>query len=411
MNSEEMSPAVPDHVPEELVYPFSLLEPIMFEEPHERMKQLAKEAPKIFFTLGDMPFNPPHWVLTNYKDIRYVCQNPDLFSSRHVYGQAVPEVNGSRDYPLIPLELDPPAHSRPRALLNPMLSPKAMTALESDVRELVLDLIRQIEEKGSNECEFVSEFAVPLPSTLFCRLAGLPVDRAAELVHLNETLLKGQTEAIRFEACETIGDILRNVIAELKENPKDNILSKIVHSEINGESFTDEEIMGFAMLLFQGGLDTVMSALGNIFSYLGSHADKRDELIKNPDLVPSAIEELLRTFAVIQTRRHATQDTEIDGVLIKKGDALGIMFPAANFNEEVFENAEEINFNRERPGVHFSFGAGPHRCVGSHLARRELRIAVAEFLKAFPNFHVKPGAKIPATVGTFGKQSVPLLLS
>ena len=268
-----------------------------------------------------------------------------------------------------------------------------------------------MKDKGTNECEFVKEFAVPLPSELFCRLAGLPVDRAAELVHLNETLLKAPTPEERFEAVETVGGILNNVITKFREQPEDNILSKIVHSEVDGDPFTDEEIMGFAMLLFQGGLDTVMSALGNIFAYLGSNPDKRDELVKNPDLIPSAIEELLRVFAVIQTRRHATQDTEVDGVLIKKGEALGLLFPAANFNDEVFENADAIDFNREGAGVHFTFGAGPHRCVGSHLARRELRIAVEEFLKAFPNFHVKAGAKIPATLGTFGKVSVPLELS
>ncbi|MGI9568988.1 MAG: cytochrome P450, partial [Desulfobulbia bacterium] len=400
---------VPDHVPTELVYNFHQLEPIMTEKPYERLAELVKVAPKIFFSPGFLPRQEPAWHLTNYEDIRFVAQNPQTFSSQGNYRGPRPEVDGESDYDLIPLELDPPHHNLPRALLTPILSPKSVASMEDKIRSLVLELIQQLKDKGTNECEFVEEFARPLPSILFCGLSGLPMERAEELVEWNNNIIKAKSLEEAQEGAQKIGDLLAELIEEVKANPTDSFISKVVNqAEIDDRPMTNKEIFGFTFLLFLGGLDTVTNMLGNIFSYLGDNPDKRDEIVNNPDILPQAVEELIRTHGVIAVHRAVVEDTEVDGVPMKKGERVTLLYPAANFNDSAFENADTVDFNRES-NAHFTFGAGPHRCIGSHLARKEINIAVEELLKAFPTIRTKAGDKpVADCLGTYGYHYVPL---
>lgn len=401
--------AIPDHVPSELVYNFSQSDPAMAEKPFERLAQLAKEAPKIFYSPGHAPMQPATWYLTNPEDIRYVAQNPQLFTSAGQFTGPRPEVGGKTDYPLIPLELDPPLHNQPRALLTPILSPKSVAQMEDKIRSLVQELVQKLKNKDTNECEFVQDFARPLPSILFCGLSGLPLDRADELVGWNNAILKSKTWEEAQAGVQKIGDLMDSLIEEKKASPADDFISKVVNqATIDGRPMSREEIVGFVFLLFLAGLDTVTNMLANIFTYLGQNSEKRDEIINNPEILPQAIEELIRTHGVINVSRTVVEDTEIDGVKVKKGERIRLEIPASNFNEAAFEDATTVNFHREA-NAHFTFGAGAHRCVGSHLARKEINIAVEELLKAFPTIRIKSGDKAVADcTNTYGFHYVPL---
>lgn len=400
---------VPSHIPAELVYSYHQLEPIMSEKPFERLAELAKVAPKIFFSPGFLPLQSPSWYLTNYKDIRYVAQNPEIFTSKGNFHGPRPEVDGETNYDLIPLELDPPHHNQPRMLLIPFLSPKSIAAMEDSIRAQVLELVEQIKNKGTNECEFVEEFARPLPSILFCGLSGLPVERADELVTWNNNIIKAKSMEEAQQGAQKIGDLLDVLIEEKKTNPTDDFISKVVNgATLDGRQMSRKEIVGFVFLLFLAGLDTVTNMLANIFNYLGSNPDKRDEIVNDPEILPKAVEELIRALGVIQVNRTVVEDTEVDGVQFKKGERVTLLLPSANFNDSVFENSETVDFNREA-NAHFTFGAGPHRCIGSHLARKEINIAVEELLKAFPTIRIKAGDKSVADcLGTYGHHYVPL---
>ena len=412
-DAETQKTPIPPHVPAELVYDFDYMEPILFEDPYKRFRQMACDAPKIFYGRGVDQIRPPSWYLTNYSDMRAVAQNPECFSSLGCYPGPRPEVNGDNNCPLIPLELDPPQHTQPRVLLAPLLSPKAVAAMEDDMRSLVrklLDEIRKVANAGGS-FDFVELFAKPLPSKIFCKLSGLPVERSGELVDCNNTIIHGKTEEERAQATKEVSALLAELIEQRRSEPKDDIISKIIHNaKIDGKLLADTEIMGFCFLLFLAGLDTVTHALGNIFTFLAKNPDQRDKLVENPALIPAAVEELLRTHGVIFVNRHATKDTEIDGVKIKQGEMISLLFPVANFNKEAFDDPETVDFHREAD-PHFTFGAGPHRCIGSHLARKEITISVQEFLSAFPKFRIADNEKPRADcVGTFGYEYVPLCL-
>lgn len=408
---ENQSASVPPHVPQELVYDFSDIEPIMFEDPYARCREVAREAPRIFFTPGQ-EMRAPSWCLTHFSDIRAVAQNPQLFTSELSYQGPRPHVHGE-GAPLIPLELDPPLHSEPRVMLAPIFSPKAMNAMQEEVRELVQELIKEMRQEfgAAPHIDFVESFARKLPSTVFCRLSGLPVDHSRELVGWNNMIIHGKTMEERQEGVDKISELLAELIDERRAEPKGDIISKVIHlGKLGGEPLGDKEIMGFCFLLFLGGLDTVTNALSNIFTYLALNPAKRDDLVENPGLIPSAIEELLRTHAVIRVGRQATQDTEINGVQIKAGDRVTLLYPMANFNEELFEDAEVVDFQREAD-AHLTFGVGPHRCVGSHLARKEIIISVQELLKAFPTLEIAKNERPKADcIGTFGYDYLPLAL-
>lgn len=408
MKPTETNAKFPSHVPEELVYSFNNFEPIMFQDPYSRIREVAREAPKIFYSLGYPPLFEPGWMLTRHEDIRDVAQNTEVFTSKKNFNMPKPAIEGDNEWDLIPLELDPPHHDMPRGMLMPILSPKAVAAMEDDIRELVISLIGEMKE-GGNTADFVEAFAVPLPSIMFCKLSGLPEERSHELVEWNNQIIHAKSLEECQQGGELIRDLLDKLVDDLKANPNGTIISKVVNeAEIDGRSMNKKEIISFCFMLFLGGLDTVTNALGNVFAYLVSHLDQRDQLVKDPTLIPAAVEELLRTQSVIYVNRRALVDTEIDGVFVKAGDIVTLLLPAANYNQEVFEDAESVDFTRDMT-PHFTFGVGPHRCIGSHLARKEITVAVEELLKALPEIRLREGESLKADcAGTYGYCYVPV---
>ncbi len=399
---------IPQHVPKERVRNFlASHQDGMARDPFATLRRVYDgEGLDIFFDpLGAMPTHPHlpgAWVLTRHADIRDVLQNPELFSSKGITGFS--KLLG-QNWDLIPVELDPPQHGKFRAIMNPLFSPKRIDELEHDIRACAARLIDDLD--GKTECEFNESFGRPLPVTIFIRLMGLPLEEFDTFMRWEDMVLHSMDMSVRHQGAMEIHDYLKSLIAERKAKPVDDLVSFAVKAEIDGRKLTDDEIMGMCFLLFVGGLDTVAASLAFAFKYLAETPDTRKRLVEQPDLIAPAVEEILRTHSVVVTNRIVTQDTTFRGIDMKKGDCVACYMALASLDPAEFENSEVIDIERS-PNRHLAFSSGPHRCLGSHLARREMQIAIREWLARIPNFWIPEGAEIVAHGGIFGLDSLPL---
>jgi cytochrome P450 len=389
----------PDHIPGNLLRDIDPWQLLMSagKDAHLRASQFHQEFPRIFYATK-LGFLGGVWVPRLASDIRTILQDPETFSSASYTGIA--QMIGET-WNLIPVETDPPMHTRYRALLNPLFSPKRMAALEPQVRELAARLIAGFVNKG--ECDFNEEFALVYPIEIFLRLMGWPVDMAPQFSDWARTLIKTKDPAEAAAACRKIADFVRGRIDGRRANPTDDFTSFVVTSQIDGRLLTDDEAMGMCFLVFIAGLDTVTSSLGFQFLHLARNPEQQARLRANPEMIPEAVEELLRFYSIVNPIRTATKDVAIGEALIRKGERVLLSLELANYDATEFENPSTVDLDRGGSRRHFSFSIGPHHCIGSHLARRELIIAVQEWLARVPPFGVSDLDKIEMRAsGVFG---------
>jgi cytochrome P450 len=394
---------IPDHVPEALVQRVGLSDgPDFLSGPHAYLASLHDRLPPIFYNVH--PLTGSAWIVTSYDDAYFVLRHPELFSTA---GTGGPFVRDPDDYfKIIPIEIDPPEHRQYRAILDPIFSPKGVSQLEGKIRTLANQLIDQFIDKG--ECEFAKEFGRPLPVYVFLDLMGLPQNMMDTFVGWAMGLLHAYDRAGARKCMDEATEYLQKVIAEKTANPDDGVVSTIVHGKPGGRTMSDKEIFGFVFFLFIAGLDTVFATLNNIFVWLAEHPERRREIIDHPENLNVVMEELLRAYTVTFSGRTLTQDHVLGGISMKKGDKITCILPACNYDPAVFENPKEIDFHRPRkPNLAFSGGA--HSCMGAHLARLEIKICIAEFLRRIPDFQIKAGEKVAYWPGAvIGPKSVPL---
>jgi cytochrome P450 len=342
--------------------------------------------------------------MTRHELIREVYQDAELFSSHHNadFARLIGE-----DWPLLPLEADPPNHAAWRILLNPIFAPARMRALEDDIEALARKLVDGILAKG--ETEFMADFGEVFPVQIFLKLFGLPLEHTEQFLKWENLLLHSRTIEGRQEGARAIVAYLRKVIAERRVDPVDDLLSYVATTEIEGRKLTPDEALGVAFLLYSAGLDTVANMLGFMFKHFAEHPQDQQKLRDDPALIPDALEELMRAYPIVVSGREVTRDVEFHGVKMRKGDVVSLATMLAGRDEREFPNPDVVDFGREKVS-HITFAAGPHRCVGSHLARRELRIAVEEWLKRVPPFRIKPSERaVTHGVGVFGVEKLPLI--
>ncbi len=346
---------------------------------------------------------PDNWLLSTYEDVMWALRHPEVFSS------APDAVDIGQEHNLIPLQVDPPEHAKYRRTLDPEFSPKRMAALEDDVRMLVGEIIDRFVADGA--CDFHEAFATPLPSTVFLRLMGMPQSDLPEFLQWRDNTIRPDVEPgdfdgaqrIREETGKLITKYFENAIAMRRELPDDNLLSRIVHAQVDGRSFTDDELLGICHLMLLAGLDTVTATLDCMVAYLARNPEQRQLLVDRPELIDGAIEEMLRTETPVSVvARVVKQEHTLRGFTLKPGDGVTIGIGAANGDPQ-FDDPHRVDFEREG-NRHLAFGAGPHRCLGSHLARMELRIALEEFHKRIPEYSIPDGVELmysPAIRQTF----------
>lgn len=393
---------VPDHVPPELIRQAGIIySPEFLADPYKFFAGMHEKFPPIFYDVG--PFGNA-WVLTKHEDALFALRHAEYFSNE----DATPFPRDPEDYfYFIPIEVDPPEHRKYRNIVDPIVSPQGVLKLEERIRALANELIDDIIDKG--ECEFDEAFGRPLPVLVFLDLMGLPRDMCDTFVSWAMALLHSNDRAIMGQTLKTIGDYLKTAIADKKANPDDGLVSRIVHAEIDGKPISEKEAFGFATFLFIAGLDTVFATLNNMWLWLARNPERRQEIIDNPENINAQVEELLRVFSVTFSGRTVAQDIEMHGVQLKKGDKITSILPACNFDPDVFPNPTEVNFHRPKKII-LAFTVGVHSCMGAHLARLEIKIALQEWLKRIPDFKVKPGAEtIYRPGGVIGPESVPLV--
>jgi cytochrome P450 len=305
------------------------------------------------------------------------------------------------DAALIPLEIDGSEHKKWRRLLDPMFAPKQVARLEDSIRKLAADLIDEFAATG--KADLAEEFCVPLPCLTFLRLLGAPVDDLDFFLEFKDGVIhpQGDTlEEVNANMAVAGGKLLEYFAAFLAKRraetePADDIIATLLRSEVEGEPLTDLELLNILFLLMFAGLDTVTSSMSCTFAWLAQHPEERRRLVEDKSLIPAAVEEIMRFESPVPSgMRYADQeDIDLgDGLIIRKGEAMHPIWAAANVDPNAFDDPMTIDFGRR--ANHIVFASGLHRCLGSHLARLEMRLAVEELLARIPDYTVAPGEEL-----------------
>ncbi|BBZ70543.1 MULTISPECIES: cytochrome P450 [Mycobacterium] len=331
-------------------------------------------------------------VLYRHEDIVKINRHPAVLGMG-----AAPKRMFATGSPLIPLEVDGEEHRKWRRVLDPMFSPKKMAELGESVRALAGELLDQFAADGFAELH--DAFCVPLPSLTFLRLVGAPVSDLDFFISFKDGVLhpEGETlEEMNVNMLEAGTKLLQYFVTFLAERRQDlegrnDVISNLIRTEVDGEPVTDDLLLRILFLFMFAGLDTVTASLSCVFAWLGQHPEERDRLVADPSLIPAATEEILRYESPVPSGlRYPCEDIDLgDGLIVKAGETIHTLWSAANVDPTFHEDPLRVDFDRGRTN-HIVFASGAHRCLGSHLARLEIRIAVEELLARAPDFTTDP---------------------
>lgn len=367
--------------------PFAAMDPEMAAHPQPMFKMLRDTMPV-------MPVEGTGVVLTRKVDVDRVLRHPEIFSSN------TDAVDLKNIRPLIPLQIDPPEHKKFRKLLDPIFAPREVARLEEPLTRAVNELIDGFVDSG--EVDFSKEFSVLYPTQVFLGLLGLPLEELPRFLKMKDGIIRphivlGEAygspamQDYQRETANSIYDYFNGILDQREEERRDDLLSQFLDATVDGQKLTREDILDICFLFLIAGLDTVTATLDCIFGYLATHPDQRRQIVDDPSIIPAAIEELLRwETPVMGVARVAIEDTEVSGCPVHKGDGVMIMLGSVNTDESDLPDADEVRFDRE-VNRHVAFGGGVHRCLGSHLARQELRVAVREWHRRIPEYEVADG--------------------
>ena len=382
----------------------ALFDPEMARNPQPGYKAMRDLAPVVELGEG----SPSGGVaLGKHEDVVAGLRTPAVFSS----GFDAVQIGQVR--PLIPLQIDPPDHHAYRKLLDPLFSPRRVAALEPRVRELARGLVDAVVDDGG--CNFNAAFAEPFPSTVFLELLGLPLSRACEFIAFKDGIIRPpartaeERQAMVTETGRQIYAVLEEVIDARTREPRDDFISGFLTAEVDGRRLTREDVIDICYLFFLAGLDTVAASLDCMLAFLACHPDHRHQIVDDPSLIPNAVEEMLRWETPVPgVVRLTTQDTEMSGCPIAAGSHVVMLLASANTDERAWERADEVDFTREVV-KHLAFGGGVHRCLGSHLARLELRVALEEWHARIPDYGLAPGTVLEYSPGLRQIEHLPLV--
>lgn len=381
---------VPEHVPAELVLPFPFFVGAKTDENPHSLIAAVHDNPPVFW--GEMTSIGSAWVPRRMRDLRTIYLDTENFS---VGGGSHFASMVGQTWVNVPSEIDPPLHTVLRSAINPLFIPRRMAELEGKVRDYARDAIARFEQRGS--CELMQEFAFEFPIRVFLELMGLPQEDMEQCLAWEHALLHATSLEQARDATLGVTRYLRGHIDARRSQPREDFISYGVALEAGGRRLTDDELMGFCFNLFVGGLDTVSTNIGHQFRHLAENPGHQAFLRANPDRIGDAVEEMMRAYASSVTPRTCVRAVEIGGVTMRPGDRVLMATFLGNRDPEEFTDPGEVILDRKPR--HVGFGFGPHMCIGMHLANREMRIAIAEFLARIPPFRVAPGHRIESWLG------------
>jgi cytochrome P450 len=276
--------------------------------------------------------------------------------------------------------------------------------MEDKVRSRCVELIEAFADRGY--CDFHREFAYRYPTTIFMELMGLPLDGLEQFLVWEDAILhtpidQDPDHSKALQAMIEVQAYFGELLDDRARAPRDDLATKALSWRIDGEPIPRDELLAFCLLMFMAGLDTVAIQLSYSFWHLATHPADRGLVVGTPEVIPSAVEELLRAYSFVPTQRKVTSDAEFHGCPVKAGEMVMMAIPAACRDPKLFPDPEKVILDRS-PNNHFAFGAGPHRCLGSHLARRELRIALEEWHTRIPDYRLDPEVEVVEHGGMFG---------
>ena len=378
---------VPAHIPAGLVVDFDYLrDPELAVDPQAAYARLAGTSPLLWSGR-----NGGHWIATRHQVIQDVFIAHETFSN---FPRMIPNT-ASLAKPQPFSDLDPPDNLKYRRALQVALSPKAIDAFKLQARATMIELVEVVQPRGG--CDFAGEIAMLLPTSILMRWLDLPMKDLGLLVELTDRAIAGTDPEDRKAAKLATRDYVDAIVAARRETPGDDFISVLANVRIGERIATHEEARAMTQNLIGGGLDTVRNMMSFIALFLARSADHRRQLVDEPELIPAAVEELLRYFAIPNMGRSVTRDAEFHGVALRKGDMMLLPLSLAGRDEAVYADAHHVDFRRERLR-HLAFGTGAHLCPGIYLARAELVIFLEEWLKRIPDFGLAPGAA-PVTRG------------
>jgi len=359
---------------------FDHTDPDLLQSPHRTFHDLHERCPVAYSTRFD-----GFWVLSRYSDIIAAARDTATFSSAG--GVTIP-VAGS-PVPMVPLEADPPLHPGYRRILQREFSRGRMQDAEESVRQWVNELIDGFIDRGS--ADLAVELASPLPAIVIAQLMGFPKEDWSRFRDITERLLAtsraGDIEA-NFEIAIEYCTYLMGVLDERRREPRDDMLTRIVEADIDGQPLSEDETLGMTLITIMAGHETTVGGIGSLLMHAGTDPHLKQRLLEDPLLIPKAVEETVRMESPVQgVARTVTGDVEFGGQCLRRGDRVWLLFGAGNRDASQFADPDQFDLDRF-PNRHVGFGDGIHRCVGAPLAQLEMRVVLEEVLKRIPEYRV-----------------------
>lgn len=383
--------------------PFAnLVDPDTYAEgmPYDELRRLREAGPVV--RMEDPITGVPYWAVTRQKELDFVSKNPQLFSSRarSPFPMEYPQEDVDNLHSLFIIGMDPPQHMKMRRIVRQAFTPRAVESHEPEFREHARRIVDEVASRG--ECEFVRDVAAELPLIAILELLGVPIEDRQQFFDWTNTMIFADDpdmsispEEGQLAAAEVLNYAMK-LAAEHRRNPRNNIVGALLDGEIDGRPVTEDEFGQMFILILVGGNESTRTVMSHGMRLLMEHPDQLQYLVDNPDRIAGATEEMLRyNTAFIAMRRTALEDVELGGQQIRKGDKILLHYHTVNHDENVFGD-DAMSFDVRRPermpdlsNQLRSFGIGQHFCIGSHLARLELRVMFEEIIPRLHNPRLK----------------------
>jgi cytochrome P450 len=385
---------------------FDIMNPAYVADPFSIWDELRKTCP-----VAHTDRRGSTWLPTRYQDVVDLAHDVEHFSSAEItvipFEGEVPE-DPVLPYGVPPISADPPLHTWTRRLLLPWFSHHRVASYEATTRELCIKLVDGFIDRGTADA--AGDYAQQIPVRVIAGILGVPAELSDTFTGwVRDVLEFADDPELRLRGMEGLITFFIEEVGRRKTQPGEDLLSYLLHSEVDGLPVEESVVLGVAALVLIAGVDTTWSAIGSSLWHLATHPEDRDRLIAEPDAMPLAIEELLRAYSPVTMARLVTEDVVFEGCPMRAGDKVLMNFPGANRDPEAFEDADRVILDRAL-NRHVAFGSGIHRCAGSNLARMELRVALEEWLRRIPTFRLAEGDEVTWAGGQVrGPRHVPVV--